>query len=529
VVLNSLAGDFITRSVDVTAQGGRFVEIGKNQIWTPAHMQEVRPDLGYWCMALDEIITNRPQHIGEMLEQITTRLAAGTLKALPCDSFPIARVVDALRHLAQARHVGKVVVLHGDEAAVQAERPLLQPGGEVLVTGGLGGLGLGLARWLATQGVRALRLAGRSAPSAEAEVAIAQLRSSGLQVTVSRCDVSKPEAVADLLAGMRAQHGRVAAVFHAAGALDDAPLMMLDEGRWRTAIDAKLLGALHLDALTRDDELDAFVLFSSAAGVLGTPGQANYAAANAALDALAQARRQAGRTALSIDWGPWADAGMAARSGAKVQRMWSSMGIAAIAERAGFATLEMLMRQAPAQAVVVHADWAKVARWSPTGSTPPLLLELAGDDGANAAASAEWLAFVEHLKAVTPGERKGLLVEHFRAQVARVLGLKSGSEIDARTPLVDLGLDSLMAVELANQLRATTGAKLRVTQLFDHPSIDALSDYYLKDVLALHEPEPEPVAAPAAPVRTEQLIASIADISDEEVERRLRSLRGDEP
>jgi aryl carrier-like protein len=137
------------------------------------------------------------------------------------------------------------------------------------------------------------------------------------------------------------------------------------------------------------------------------------------------------------------------------------------------------------------------------------------------------MAFVERLKAVTPTERKGLLVEHFRDQAARVMGLKSGADIDARTPLVDLGLDSLMAVELVNQLRATTGAKLRVTQLFDHPTIDALSDFFLKDVLALHEPPQEAEIKAPAPVRAEELVATIADISDEEVERRLRSLRGD--
>ena len=122
--------------------------------------------------------------------------------------------------------------------------------------------------------------------------------------------------------------------------------------------------------------------------------------------------------------------GMAARTGAAVERMWAAMGIAAITERAGLGTLEMLLRQGPPQAVVVHADWPRVARASPTGSTPPLLQELAGDDGAQAAASAEWLAFVERLKSVTAGERKPLMVAHFRAQVARVLGLKSADDMN---------------------------------------------------------------------------------------------------
>jgi acyl transferase domain-containing protein/NADPH:quinone reductase-like Zn-dependent oxidoreductase/acyl carrier protein len=527
VALNSLAGDFISRTVDVVTTGGRFVEIGKNNIWTREHMSAVRPDIDYHTMALDEVIVDHPDEVGDMMRGIVRLIGEGHLLPLPRDAFPITRVTDAFRHLAQAKHVGKVVVMHGDEAMAAGEAALFDTEAAYLITGGLGGLGLALAGWLAGMGVTRIWLLGRRAPLDLQRSSVKAIEELGARVAVVQGDVTSRDDVEKVLRDMRADGTRIAGIFHAAGALDDAPLMALDDTRFRIALDAKLKGALHLEELTRDDRLDHFVLFSSAAAVLGTPGQANYAAANSFLDGFAHWRRGEGRPAISVNWGPWVGTGMAAITSTAIKRKWTAMGISALSTKDSFATLEMLMRKETTQAMVLNVDWAKFSKSFATGTAPRLLDGFVGESTAVTGPTPEWLAFVETLRKVPRAGRRGLLVERFRSHAARVLGLKSADDIDPRAPLNELGLDSLMAVELANQLSAASGVRLRVTQLFDYPTVDALTDFYLDEVIvfegetlveAPHDPRAEKPGA-------KELVNSIMEISEEEVERRLLEVR----
>ena len=526
VVLNSLASDFIPATIAVTALGGRFVEIGKTQIWSPEQVAETRPDLGYWVMALDALIVNEPAEVGRMLGEVTRRLADGTLGVLPHQSYPIVRAVDAFRFMAQARHIGKVVVTHRAAVATNAEDRITPAGGYV-ITGGLGGLGLALAAMLVGSGVPEVTLIGRSAASAPAEAAIERLRAAGADVRVCRADVSRRDELAAVLDQVRREGRPITGIVHAAGALDDVPIAQMTPERFRHAADVKVLGALLLDELTRSDPVERFILFSSVAAILGTPGQANYAAGNSALDAIAHRRARQGFPALSINWGPWDEAGMAVQSPAATRRLWAAMGITLLPMESGMATLDMLSRDRATQAVVLQVDWAKLADWSPAGAASPLLTELLAGRAGPTGAPAIWLAFTEELRAATPPERKSRLVARFRDSAARVLGLRSSDILETHTPLSELGLDSLMAVELANQLSTTTGAKLRVTTLFDYPTIDALATYYLRDILDL-DGGPAPVGGDwAEPVRltAENVLESVLDMSDDEVTRQLSEMR----
>jgi polyketide synthase 12/myxalamid-type polyketide synthase MxaB len=216
---------------------------------------------------------------------------------------------------------------------------------------------------------------------------------------------------------------------------------------------------------------------------------------------------------------------MAAEASADVQRQWASMGIGSITHAAGMTALELLMRDELPQVAVFPVDWSRLLKRFPTGMEPPLLADLIVDRQRSSEPSAAWLALVEQLKEALPAERKHMLVEHIREQAARVLGLKDPQSLDARAPLNELGLDSLMAVEMANQISAQTGGAFPVTLLFDYPSIEKLSEFLLNNVLQLGsastKKEDETQAGPASADSTDSLVDSISEMSDEEVERRL--------
>jgi NADPH:quinone reductase-like Zn-dependent oxidoreductase len=276
IVLNSLAGEFIANSVSVLAKNGRFVELGKNQIWTAERMSRERPDVSYYTMQLDAVIVNQPAFVGEMLRDTMRLVSEGQAQPLPLTEFPITEVVEAFRFMAHAGHIGKIIVTHpfSEGASGASEQPLLRADRTYLITGGLGALGLLLARWLADQGARHLTLAGRRA-GGDVEGEVANLRAAGVQTMVRQADVTVREDVEQLLREIRESAAPLGGVFHLAGVLNDGILMLQDWPRFRRALDPKMLGALHLDELTRQDPVEHFVLFSSAPSILGSPSQGN--------------------------------------------------------------------------------------------------------------------------------------------------------------------------------------------------------------------------------------------------------------
>jgi acyl carrier protein len=309
--------------------------------------------------------------------------------------------------------------------------------------------------------------------------------------------------------------------------LNDGILMHQDWARFEKVMAPKVAGALNLHELTEDLDLDLFVMFSSMASLLGSPSQGNYAAANAFLDALAHHRRSAGLPGLSINWGPWADVGMAARSDGQSRRQWDSLGLGSIAPAQGLAALELLLSEDLAQVGVMPVDWSKLLARFPSGMEPPVLAQLAEDHRRAREPSREWQKLVENLKAAPPAERHEMLVSHMQQRARSVLGLLPSQSVDPRMPLNELGFDSLMAVELANQLSAASGIALPVTLLFDYPTIDALAGYLLRDELKLAPATDsrDTVAKRVATVAhtTDALLESLEQLSDEQVDELLAS------
>ena len=478
VVLNSLAGEFIPKSLGVLRPGGCFVELGKRDVWEPARVAAVRPDVRYHVLYLGDSFASEPARIHAMLTALADDLAAGRLEPLPHRVFGAADVAEAFRFMAQARHVGKIVVrTPGGEAPALP----IRADASYLVTGGAGALGLHTAEWLHARGARHLVLMGRSPLSSAARERVARLEREGSVVRIVHGDVARAEDVTRALGEIETALPRLRGIVHAAGIVEDAMVPGQTRAGLAAVMAAKVAGAWNLHRATAPLELDFFVLYSSMAGVLGSAGQANYAAANAFLDALAAHRRAQGRRALAIQWGPWSEGGMAAALGERGRRRWAAQGIRELGAGEALMQLERLLAggaAAPASAAPLPIAWERYVA-ALAGGAPPFLRDLVRvtANGARATAVPARPALVAQLAAAPRARRRHLLLAHVREQAALVLQLPKSHALDPDQGFKELGLDSLMAVELRNRLRVTVGHALPTTLAFDHPTAAAVADF----------------------------------------------------
>jgi NAD(P)-dependent dehydrogenase (short-subunit alcohol dehydrogenase family)/acyl carrier protein len=397
----------------------------------------------------------------------------------------------------------------GREAAVD-------PAATYLVTGGAGGLGLRVARRLVERGALNLLLVGRSGLAPEARAAVAELEARGARVVFAAADTADAGQLARVLSEARATLPALKGVVHAAGVVDDAPLRELDAGRLARVLAPKVSGGWNLHRLTLDAELDFFVLFSSLSSVFGNAGQGNYAAGNAFLDALAHYRRSSGLPALSINWGPWAETGMAAGHAATLARR----GVGGIRPDEGLAVLESLLGGDDAQVIASPFEWAGFAAHYTRLAAEPFMREVVGDGEAlkpaadETATPARGSALAARLAAALPAEAASILVGHIQDVVCGVLGLPASHRPDATQGFFELGMDSLMLAELHRRLAADTGASFPLSALFDHGNAEALARYVAAQVA------PAAARDEAAPAADEQDINLALDelerLSDEE-------------
>ena len=513
VVLNSLAGKFVDAGAELCAPGSRFVEMGKT---------DVRDDFPGTYRAFD-LIEAGPDRIGEMLGQVLALLGDGALRPLPVSVWDVRRARDAFRHVAQAKHTGKLVL------TVPAP---LDPNGTTLITGGTGGLGRLLARRLVTDhGVRHLLLASRRGAAAPGIAELrAELADLDATVTVAARDVTDPDDVAALLAEVSTDHP-LTAVVHAAGVLDDGVLAELTSERLDTVLRPKADAARLLHEATAGLDLTAFVAFSSAAGVFGAPGQGNYAAANAYLDGLAQHRRALGLPGLSLAWGLWErSSGMTGHLADADRARLARSGIRPLADDTGLALFDAALATDHSLVVPVGLETAALRAMAAAGELPPLLHRLAGVTARRTAAASSAVHTGDlraELTGSTRPQRLSRLTQLVGAQAGAVLGHTGADEVTSERNFKELGFDSLTAVELRNRLAAATGLRLPATLVFDFPTPAALAARLAED---LAEDLGETAADPAADLDraldalAEQLATGAEHADHGRVVARLRAL-----
>jgi acyl transferase domain-containing protein/acyl carrier protein len=526
VVLNSLSGSFIDASFRATASRGRFIEIGKRGIWTHEQVKALGRDIDYHVIDLGEVSEQEPEQLGKVFSRVAAEMADGSLPALPVTHFSLEEAPAAFRHMMKARQIGKIVISHKRTAPP----PLVRTDGEYLITGGLSGLGLQVAEWLVARGAKYISLIGRRGPdSPDALAVVRRLAAAGAQAHVASVDVGDADALGVFLAGRRSTGRPLRGIVHAAGIIDDAAIASQDWSRFERVLNPKVGGAQNLDRLTREDPLDWFVMFSSIATMLGSPGQANYAAANTMLDIIAQERRRLGRPALSIAWGPWAQVGMAA--GASMKERLVASGLTPFKPEEGLGAMETLMGTDATQVGVVVGDWSQfLRRRNQDASPPPYFAKVIGSKARTETSGADakpTIALREMLKAAAPGRRPVIVRNFVRETACGVLGLTEADGPADSAPLSEAGLDSLLAVELRNVLAKSLGMSLSATLLFDYPSIEALGEFLLSEMREVEELVKKQPLTDKPKGRTEgsTMLAEISELSDAEVELLLESGR----
>lgn len=490
VVLNSLTSEgFIEATLKATARNGRFAEIAKRDIWSPEQMAEARPDVSYEIVALDTVMFTEPDRIRDLLIEISDGLAAGidssrerssvgVWKPLPAEIYPMTEARTAFRRMQQARHIGKIVC--------QLPNPLApQPDRTYLITGGLGAIGLHTASYLAQRGAGDIVLTSRRAPDADAQRLIDEITERNkTRIHVFTADVGEEAEVAKLLERIRAELPPLAGIAHLAGVLDDALLGQQSVERFRTTLAAKAFGAAYLDRLTKDDDLDFFIVSSSVSSLFGSPGQSNYATANALLDGLIAQRRAHGLPATGINFGPWGQGGMASSEAATANI--SAQGLIPLEPSAALAALGEVVANGTGQATVLKANWQRAAKV--LGSQRPPILDLVLPSAVGEVVGDSEV--LKQLLEIPVPQRAGFVTEFLQKEVQNFLRLASPPAATSR--FLDLGTDSLMAIELRNRLHSQFGGKftLNATAVFDYPTIGGLAEYLVAQL-----PDAEPAEA----------------------------------
>ncbi|MFJ1914562.1 SDR family NAD(P)-dependent oxidoreductase [Streptomyces sp. NPDC088147] len=472
VVLNSLTGQALKTGLDLVAPEGHFIEIGKRDIYadTRVGLYPFRRNISFHSVDFALLADTHPTLIARLLEEISLALAAGEIGAAPHTDYPVERATEAFRVMANAEHIGRLTLTwpdHGTVSTVQLPEdvPVVRDDGSYVITGGLGGLGLLIARWLADLGAASIVLCSRSAPSEHAERILAELRESGTRIATVSGDIADPGVAERLVAEATAEGHPLRGVMHAAAVVEDVTVAEFDprilDRVWRP----KVTGAWRLHEATRDHDVDWWTGFSSIASLYGSPGQGSYAAANAALDEFCAWRRAQGLKATSVNWGLWAQFG---RGAALEQRGYSMIDPAE-----GIRALESILRHARPRTGYAPRD---ISRWLQ-----------------NYLSSMETTFFADmadrHQAASTPDERETLdglhraddrpgrlrlLERHIADNVAVILRIQA-ENISSGDNLAALGLDSLMALELRTRLEHSLTIDIPRTVIWTSPTMAALA------------------------------------------------------
>jgi len=495
MVLNSLAGTAIAKGLDCLAPYGRFLELGKMDIYRDSSigLRPLRNNVSMHVIDMAPVISDKPDLLARMYEEVLKGFEAGELSPLPHRAFRVSQIAAAFRHMAQALHTGKVVISmpDGDVKPEPAEFDTVRfnPKGSYLVVGGTRGLGLSVAEWMAARGAKHLVLASRSGDAGEGvREAVGRLEAAGTEVRVEAVDVSSEGQMKGLFDRIGAWAPPLRGIVHSAMVLDDGLIVQQSRERFLKVTAPKMPGAWNLHKCSERLPLDFFVAFSSVSTLIGNVGQSSYVAANAFLDALCAYRRSLGLPALTVNWGRIADVGYVARHG-DVERLLSHDGILGISPSQATRILGQLILAGGGQVGVINMDWPKFSK--SMSAALPSLSELIKEFSPGEQESPG--EGKEAVLAAPAGERLEILTKQVKTLVAKVLRTSPAKLADDR-PLADLGLDSLMGIELVAGLETHYDVSLPHGKLTAGVSVNGLAPMLL-EILAGKTAKPARAAA----------------------------------
>jgi len=503
IVLNSLAGEFIPKSFSVLAPFGRFLEIGKIDIYQNSNigLNVFKQNISYFVIDLAQHLEQKPTYVAEMFGELAERFDVGDYQPLPKTVFPISDVVEAFRFMAQGKHIGKnVLSFDVDELTIAActeDDHLFRSDGAYLITGGARGVGLELAKWLTQHGARHIVLMSRSGPKDDAVADIDAMRSAGAVVIDARGDVTKDEDVRAVIDQIQRELPPLKGVFHGAMVLDDEFMVELNDDRFRRVMDPKVMGAWSLHRATLDIELDHFICFSSFSSMMGAARQANYNAGNAFLDGLAYYRRGLGLPSMTVNWGALSGAGFVARN-QKTSEYLEKVGLLSLSTDEALSFLGKAVGCDATRIAASRVDWSTLRRLSPVIGQSNCY-ESVTRENSNSQSGA---SIRPRLLAAAADERGGLMEDFLTEQVAGVFGIDS-AKVDRETPLTNLGLDSLMAVDLMNRLESELAISFPMGNVLNGPDITMLAGHLLTTLNESSTGDDESATAAAASVDVE--------------------------
>lgn len=507
MVLNSLAGEAINRNLSILKPFGRFLELGKRDFYenTRIGLRPFRNNITYFGIDADQLMNERPELTAKLFGEVMDLFEKGILHALPFTRFEARDVVQAFRFMQQSQQIGKIVVTYRNGipavspmnavntvnvihqvnggnrvngvnssrllTASTADKLQLDSKASYLVTGGLGGFGLRSAQWLAEKGARHLILLGRRGPDTdEARAGIESLEALGVKISAYPCDMTDQDALASVVTPWL---GQLKGVIHAAAVIEDSLIENLSAEQFERVLRPKVTGALNLHKLTVNQSLDFFVMYSSATTLFGNPGQAAYVAANAGLEAIAALRRAQGLPATCMLWGAIEDAGFLARNTQVREALQHRMGGRALSSAEALEQLEQALLLQYNNEGVLELDFSALARFLPTAQSPRFkeLARLGSQNSQDEQHAEDIPRLLNELDQIA---LTAVFTDIVKAELSQILRI-APEKIDTGKSIYDMGLDSLMGVELVVALEARFGVRLSVMAISENPSIDKLT------------------------------------------------------
>jgi NADPH:quinone reductase-like Zn-dependent oxidoreductase/surfactin synthase thioesterase subunit/NADP-dependent 3-hydroxy acid dehydrogenase YdfG/aryl carrier-like protein len=488
LVLNSLSGTALSKSVDLLGEYGRFVEIGKTDIYENSKLS-LRPfanNLSYYAVDIDKLLLKRDELCGQLFKDFMKFFDDNTFVHHPYKSFPASQVTDAFQFMAQAKHVGKVIVTMKDESLKILPSTdistVINDQSSYVITGGCSGFGLSIAKKLVDFGAKHLVLISRSGPKTdEDKQMIHEMEISGVHVYDARADVSSNEQVAEVFEKVNKTMPEIKGIIHSAMVIEDTVSVDIDHEKLMKVIRPKVFGAMVLHNLTEKMSLDFFVSFSSMSSIYGNAGQGNYSAANAFLDGFSFYRRSKGLPATTINWGVIGEAGYVAQN-VKVANILASQGWKSFNTSQTYEILEKTLLINPTQIVALHTDWPTVGKFFPMAVQSARFSHLVHEGMDSKGGSAgQGSSLLQSLLSADPDKRVSMLQKEVHEQIARILGTSS-SKIEVNEPINNMGLDSLMANQLRNWIQQNLNYDFSMMKIMRGPTIIELTNLLLQTV-----------------------------------------------